>query len=54
MVDVHAVRTANNFQMDGRKQRVPLRKPAVHTLKNSTEERERERKIYPEKPGELA
>ena len=40
MADIHAVCTANNFQIDERKQRLPLRKPAVPTLKNSTEEGE--------------
>jgi hypothetical protein len=52
MADIHAVCTANNFQIDERKQRLPLRKPAVPTLKNSTEEGEEMRggrKIHPKK-----
>lgn len=47
---MHAARTANISQVDGRKQRRPLRKPAVCTLKSSTEEmEERGEEIYPRK-----
>ena len=51
MVKIHAAHTANNSQIVERKQRVPLRKPALHTLRNSTGQRRGEKneaeKTYP-------
>lgn len=52
---MHAARTANISRVDRRKRRRPLRKPAVRTLKSSTEEmEERGEEIYPQKKSRLA